>query len=521
MIKEVSELRKFLHEELAPRQMVLTESKSTNPNCLGTMYGPCADYKNPTRNNNLYRRKLWENVFNNDIIKESLEDRILIGELDHPFDRLETKATNACIVMTDKEFHDDEGLLYGKFDILNTPNGRILKSLLDYGCKIGVSSRGEGDVEVMDIDGHEDVNVVDENNYEFVGFDAVVLPAVKVAKPSLQESLNHLSLKESLQKEVETATTPSELELIKKVVEATNLPDADSLLESVDNKSQELLNGTTSSSALVEDLELANNEILRLKEEISRLTSEVTTCKSRYSGQIKSRQKLVGESVRQKKEIKDLNEKYSASVFESLELSRKVENLENSLSSSDEKSRRLEDEIRSTSSKLSQSESRVRDLEESLSQSQKLSKKKIEEVKSLKSQIESLKKTSTSKLTESLSKESKLKESYNKVKTQLTESKTLFCQIRNAYVVERCKRLGVDPAKVLESVKTCQDISKVNKFIESYVDKVERHRSVPIVEDSLIKLLEEGQVRFSEGQIPRDEDYNQTLKFMEEADKFF
>lgn len=513
--------RMLVETRLNSLQLCESSTKSVRPGYLCTISGPCADYDHPTRNGNFYSRKLWENVFNSDIIKESLDDRILIGELDHPLDRLETKAVNACLVMTDKEFHDDEGLLYGTFDVLDTPNGRILKSLLDYGCKIGVSSRGEGDVEVKDISTYGETNFVDEDNFEFVAFDAVVLPAVKAAKPTLRESLDHKSLRESLQKEVDSATTASELDLIKKVVEATDLPDADSLLESVNNKSQKLQSGTTGSSALVEDLELANNEILRLKEEISRLTSEVTTCKSRYSGQIKSRQKLVGESVRQKKEIKDLNEKYSASVFESLELSRKVENLENSLSSSDEKSRRLEDEIRSTSSKLSQSESRVRDLEESLSQSQKLSKKKIEEVKSLKSQIESLKKTSTSKLTESLSKESKLKESYNKVKTQLTESKTLFCQIRNAYVVERCKRLGVDPAKVLESVKTCQDISKVNKLIESYVDKVERHRSVPIVEDSLIKLLEEGQVRFSEGQIPRDEDYNQTLKFMEEADKFF
>ena len=140
-------MAKQLLIETRMNSLGLCESKDvTNKNCLGSLYGPCADYVNSTRNGNFYSRKLWENVFNDEIVKESLQDRVLIGELDHPGDRLESKATNACIVMTDYEFNDDEGLLYGSFDILNTPNGRILKSLLDYGCKIGVSSRGEGDV---------------------------------------------------------------------------------------------------------------------------------------------------------------------------------------------------------------------------------------------------------------------------------------------------------------------------------------------------------------------------------------
>ena len=118
----------------------LCEGKTaqTHPGCLGTLSGPCADYNNPTRNNNFYSRKLWENVFKDPLVVESLEDRVLIGELDHPGDRLETKAKNACIVMTGYEFDDVNKTVNGTFDILDTPNGQILKSLLDYGCKIGV-----------------------------------------------------------------------------------------------------------------------------------------------------------------------------------------------------------------------------------------------------------------------------------------------------------------------------------------------------------------------------------------------
>lgn len=58
--------------------------KPKNPHCLGTIKGPCADYREKTRNGNFYSRRLWENVFKDPLVKESLEDNVLIGELDHP-----------------------------------------------------------------------------------------------------------------------------------------------------------------------------------------------------------------------------------------------------------------------------------------------------------------------------------------------------------------------------------------------------------------------------------------------------
>lgn len=514
-------MRQFLHEELAPRQMVLTESKTTNPNCLGTMYGPCADYKNPTRNNNFYSRRLWENTFKNDIVKESLKDRILIGELDHPSDRLETKATNACIVMVGEEFHDDEGLLYGKFDILNTPNGRILKSLLDYGCKIGVSSRGEGDVEVLDEGGRE-VNAVDEDNYEFVAFDAVVLPAVKAAKPALQESLNHVSLSESLKKEVETATTTSELDLIKNVVESINLPESDSLLESVNNKSQELKKGTTSSSALIEDLEQANSAIQKLSEEVSQLKGQLITYKSKYVKQISSRQKLVKESHSQKREFSDLNKEYSSLVFESNNLSRKFKNSEVALSKSKSEVRNLKESLDNLKDNVKTYRSRVIELENSLSRSQDFSKSKIKEVRTLKGQLENLQKSSDRQLNESLSESGKLKESYRKVKSQLSESRKSLVSMRDSYINEKCKRLRVDSQEVLKSVgPDLMDLKEIDKILESYVDKVNRHNSLSFVDDSLIDILQEGTVRFSSGQLRENKELEQTVKFMDEANKLF
>lgn len=509
-------MSKKLLIETRMNSLGLCESKETRSGCLGSLYGPCADYDRPTRNSNLYTRKLWENVFNDDIVKESLEDRILIGELDHPADRLETKAVNAAIVMTGYDFHDDEGLLYGSFDILNTPNGRILKSLLDYGCKIGVSSRGEGDVEEITQDSGDIVNKVDEDNYEFVGFDAVVLPAVKAAKPSLREGVDReqktLTLKESLAQEVSSATTVAELDLIKKVVEATNLPDADSLLESVNNKSKELSSGSTGSSALMEDLEKSTGEVQRLNEEVGRLKGEITTCKSRYSKQIRLRQKLIDESVAQRKKLEDLNKKYSALVFESTSSSNRVKNLEEELSKSRSVIRGLKNDIRSTSSKVSDYESRINSLEESLTKSQSSCRGHLSKIKALTSQLEGLKNESSKKLTESVSKVNKLKENLNSVKSSLDE-------FRTSYVVESCKSLGIDHKKILESVKKDSTKSDIDKMIQEEVEKSERYKSLPFTQDSLIDLLESSTVKFNGAQIKSNDESERTYQFMEETSK--
>jgi hypothetical protein len=76
---------------------------------------------------------------------------------------------------------NEKGQLIGKWDILNTPNGKILDCLCRYGYKIGISSRGSGET-YTDSNGDE---AVDPDQYNFQAFDAVLIPAVKTARLSL------------------------------------------------------------------------------------------------------------------------------------------------------------------------------------------------------------------------------------------------------------------------------------------------------------------------------------------------
>lgn len=65
------------------------------------------------------------------------------GELNHP-DNLSIDLKNVSHIIT--EAYMDGNAAIGKCKILNTPSGMIVKSLIEGGLKLGVSSRGTGNV---------------------------------------------------------------------------------------------------------------------------------------------------------------------------------------------------------------------------------------------------------------------------------------------------------------------------------------------------------------------------------------
>ena len=80
--------------------------------------------------------------------------------------------------MPEPPIKKEDGKYYGKFNILDTPCGRIVYTLAKAGFRLGVSSRGNGDYD-------EYTGEVDPDSYDFTCFDVVVLPAVKDARMSL------------------------------------------------------------------------------------------------------------------------------------------------------------------------------------------------------------------------------------------------------------------------------------------------------------------------------------------------
>lgn len=168
-------------EQLTLNDKVKFDNK--NGAILGVLEGPVADFQHPTRNGRLYSEKLWDNVLKNPLVMEQFKNGGIVGELDHPADRDDICTEKVAIIMPEPPVKKN-GQYYGKFNILDTPCGRIVYTLARAGFKLGVSSRGTGDV-------NEYTDEVDPSTYEFTCFDVVLLPAVESARMKLvTESLD-------------------------------------------------------------------------------------------------------------------------------------------------------------------------------------------------------------------------------------------------------------------------------------------------------------------------------------------
>lgn len=155
----------------------IEEPKQTS-SILGTYTGKCCDAAVFNNNDMKLNRDLFEKLLTSDEYKDAMAHRYYIGFLGHPEDPGCQDFKDACIVMTDMEIRDNDEI-YGTFDLIDTPVGRIVKAFIDAGVEWGISIRGAGDV---DAEGN-----VDPDTFVFRGFDLVAFPAYVDAVPQFQQ----------------------------------------------------------------------------------------------------------------------------------------------------------------------------------------------------------------------------------------------------------------------------------------------------------------------------------------------
>jgi len=97
-----------------------------------------------------------------------VKERRALGELDHPDDSV-INLKNASHMVTDVWWNGKD--VMGKVQVLNTPSGGILRSLVESGVKLGISSRGMGSV----TEGNGATMV--EDDFQLICFDFVSEPS--------------------------------------------------------------------------------------------------------------------------------------------------------------------------------------------------------------------------------------------------------------------------------------------------------------------------------------------------------
>ena len=124
-------------------------------------------------------------VYPKDEIKRAVENvterlnkgETVMGELDHP-EELQINLDRVSHIITEMMCNDANGM--GKLKVIDTPMGNIARALLKAGAKLGVSSRGSGNV-------NESGRVSD---FDIVTVDIVAQPSAPDAYPkTIYESL--------------------------------------------------------------------------------------------------------------------------------------------------------------------------------------------------------------------------------------------------------------------------------------------------------------------------------------------
>lgn len=450
----------------------LTEEEKSRRGILGRLYGPCASIAIPTRNGRLYSEKLWDYQFEkNSILKEMFANGGVPMEIDHPVDREETDSSKIAAMMPEMPKKDKDGHLVCYCDIIDTPCGRIAYQLAKYGFKLGISSRGTGDI-ITDDNGNESV---DPETYDLTTFDLVLVPAVEDARLSMTESLdmsrdNTASLRKALREELDKATpeakkvmhetlhdlqidlgetedgssTPQQGDLDKEKIDSTGSKSPD---EATASEEEAINDG---SEALVRGLQEALTKSAELEQKVRELQEQLAVSDAEVS-------RLKGDGERQKSVIVSLTRQ----VREAKESSaRSVSGLEKRLSESEGTVKALKEENR----KLAEGRDSMGSLRESISS-------KDGEIGRLRESLEGNKAT-ISRLNEQLLKERKdsehkvceLTEELSKTREVADGYKRLANSSVNKYIGLKAVMLGIDQQVILNNLResyTLKDVDDV------------------------------------------------------------
>lgn len=146
---------------------VILDIKESSHNGLTKFRGIFGKAEEVNKNKRIYPFSvLDENVKK---LKDVIESKGLIGELDHPSDSILHFERASHLI--NKLYWDGPNLM-GEATILSTPHGKILQALINDGVRVGISSRGVGNGTT-----NEQGILVINNSYRLLTFDCVADPS--------------------------------------------------------------------------------------------------------------------------------------------------------------------------------------------------------------------------------------------------------------------------------------------------------------------------------------------------------
>ena len=143
----------------------IKESREANG---GTIFlkGPLQKSDTLNQNGRIYPRAILERELKN--YQKFIRENRALGECDHP-DSSVVELKNVSHIVRDASMEGD--VVVGTIELLNTPSGKILQSLVESGITLGISSRGVGSTRKQG-----DHDIVQED-FQLICFDMVSEPS--------------------------------------------------------------------------------------------------------------------------------------------------------------------------------------------------------------------------------------------------------------------------------------------------------------------------------------------------------
>ena len=164
-----------LYEYMSPEQSQIQLMESNDGKDL-YMQGLFIQGDVKNQNGRLYPKDEIKRAVEN-VTERLNKGETVMGELDHP-EELQINLDRVSHIITEMMCNDANGM--GKLKVIDTPMGNIARALLKAGAKLGVSSRGSGNV-------NESGRVSD---FDIVTVDIVAQPSAPDAYPkTIYESL--------------------------------------------------------------------------------------------------------------------------------------------------------------------------------------------------------------------------------------------------------------------------------------------------------------------------------------------
>lgn len=163
---------------------LINESRKINNGKI-ILRGPIQKSNTLNQNGRIYPRPILEREIMN--YQKLIQENRAMGECDHP-DSSVVELKNVSHVV--KEAYMQGDTVYGAIEILDTPSGKIIQSLIESGVTLGISSRGVGSTK------KQGNSQIVQDDFQLICFDMVSEPStpgafvIKEGKEISKKDLN-------------------------------------------------------------------------------------------------------------------------------------------------------------------------------------------------------------------------------------------------------------------------------------------------------------------------------------------